>query len=103
MTRPVSLSSVVQNDIEEGFVNTDPSVVLDEAKLAKPIHEEAHARAGGSDHLRQCLLSDNWDQSFRFFGFAEFSHEQQDSRQSPFAVIEKLIDKIRLRAHTASQ
>jgi len=51
----------MQNDIQEGFVNTDTSVVLDEAQLAKPIHKEAHAGAGGSNHLRQRFLSNSWD------------------------------------------
>ena len=84
-------------------MNTDTSVVLDEAQLAEPVHEEAHARTGGTNHLRQRFLGDTGDQGFRFSGFAEFRHEQQDSCQSLFAVIEKLIDKIRLRTHTASQ
>jgi hypothetical protein len=86
----------MQNDIEQGFVNTDTSVVLDKAQLAKPIHEEAHTRPGGSDHLRQRLLRDPWDQGFWFSGLAEFCHEQQDSRQPLLAVIKKLIDKIGL-------
>jgi len=51
----------MQNDIEQGFVDTDPSVVLDEAKLAEPVHEEADARTGGSDHLRQRFLCNSWN------------------------------------------
>jgi hypothetical protein len=36
----------------------DFPVVADEAELAKLVHEEADARAGGSDHLRQRFLAD---------------------------------------------
>src|SRR6185437_3590705 len=36
-------SSVMQNHIEQGFVNTDTSVVLNEAELAEPIHKETHS------------------------------------------------------------
>jgi uncharacterized oxidoreductase len=51
----------MQNDIEQGFVDTDSSVVLDEAKLAEPVHEEADARTSGSDHLRQRFLCNSWN------------------------------------------
>ncbi len=54
----------MQNDIEQGFVNTDTSVVLDEAQLPKPVHEEADVRPGSSDHLRQRLLCNLWDERF---------------------------------------
>jgi hypothetical protein len=45
--------SVMQNDIEQGFMDTDSSVVLDEAQLPEPVHEEADTRTGGSDHFCQ--------------------------------------------------
>jgi hypothetical protein len=33
------------------------SIVIDETKLAKLIHEMADAGSGGADHLRQCFLT----------------------------------------------
>jgi hypothetical protein len=84
-------------------VNTDASVVFDEPQFAEPVHEEAYSGPGSSDHLRQRLLRNLWDQSLRFSGSAELRHEQQDSGQALFAAIEKLIDEVSLRAHAAGQ
>src|ERR1035437_3634132 len=42
---------IVQNYIDQRLVNPDAAVVFDEAELAKAIHEEADAGAGGADHL----------------------------------------------------
>src|ERR1035441_6341263 len=71
---------IVQNDIDERLMDPDAAVVIDEAKLAKAIHEEADAGAGGADHLRQRLLRDGRKRS-RFSGLAEFGHQQKDSGQ----------------------
>jgi hypothetical protein len=38
------------------------AVVVNKAQLTKLIHEMADARAGGTDHLSQCLLADLCDQ-----------------------------------------
>lgn len=93
----------MQNDIEEGFVNTDTTVVLDEAQFAEPVHEEADARTCGSDHLSQCFLRDRWNERLWLSGFAELRHQQEYPGQALFAVIEQLIDEVRLRAHTTGQ
>ena len=93
----------MQNDIEQGFMNTDTTVVLDEAQLAKSIHEEADARTCGSDHLRKRFLRDPWNESLRVSGLAELRHEQKYSGKAFLAVIEQLIDEVGLRAHTTGQ
>ena len=90
----------MQNDIEQGFMNTDTTVVLDEAELAEPVHEEADARTCGSDHFSQCLLRDRWNERLRLAGLAELRHEQKYSGKTLLAVIEQLIDEVGLRAHT---
>ena len=38
-------------------MNLDVSVVIDEAKLAKLVHEMADAGSGSADHLCQCFLT----------------------------------------------
>ena len=57
--------SVVQHNIDQGTVDQHPAaVVVDVAKIAEPIEEEADTRSGGADHLRQGLLTDfgdNWN------------------------------------------
>ena len=89
----------MQNDIEQRFVNTDTSIVLDEAQFAEPVHEEADARTGGSDHLSQRFLRDGWNDRLRLSGLAELRHEQEYSGQALLTVIEQLIDQVVLRAH----
>jgi hypothetical protein len=84
-------------------MNTDATVVFNEAELAKAIHEEADAGPGGSNHFRQRFLRDRWDQRFRFSRLAKFRQQQENSRQSLFAGVEKLIDKIGLGSHAADQ
>ena len=38
----IDVRTVMQNDIEQGAVNLQVAVVVDEAQLAEFIHEEAH-------------------------------------------------------------
>ena len=48
----------MEDDIEEGTVHVQPVVVMNEAQLAEPIHEEADAGARGADHLGERFLAD---------------------------------------------
>src|SRR6185503_19216324 len=48
----------MQEDIEEGAVNVQAAVVLDEAELPELVHESADPRPGGADHLGQHFLAD---------------------------------------------
>ena len=48
---------LVQNCTQQRIVNLDVSIVIDEAKLAKLVHEMADAGSGSADHLRQCFLT----------------------------------------------
>jgi len=54
-------NSVVQNHVEQRFMNMDTAVVLNKAELAKAIHEEADAGACGPDHIRQSFLRNLWN------------------------------------------
>lgn len=84
-------------------MDPDAAVIFDKAELAKSIHEEADAGRGSADHLCQSFLRDGRNQGFRFSRFTEFGHQQENSRQAPFAGVEKLIDKIALGPHTPGQ
>lgn len=68
---------VTQNHIQKRLVNSDVAViaaVFDKAELTKPIHENAHARSGGPNHLCQRFLRDLWNRCPRFPRFTEFRH-----------------------------
>ena len=84
-------------------MDPDAAVVIDKAELAKTIHEEADAGAGGADHLCQSFLRDGGNQVFRFSRLAKFGKEQENSRQTPFAGVEKLSDQIGLGSYTPRQ
>ena len=92
---------VVQHDIQKRLVYTNAVFILDQAKLAKTIHEKADAGSRGADDFRQGLLRDLGNQSMRITRLAEFRHEQKGSRQSLLAGVEELINEISLDAHTA--
>ncbi len=55
--RPEDL--VVQDDIEEVTVHSQLTVVLNEAQLPEPVHEEAHPGPRRADYSRQNFLRDN--------------------------------------------
>ena len=93
--------SVVQNDVEQRLMNPDASVIFNKTELAKSIHEEADAGPRGPNHVRQRFLRDLRNQRFRLTRLTEFRHQQENSRQTLFAGVEKLIDKIGLGSHTA--
>ena len=93
--------SVVQDHIEQRFMNPDATVVFDKAVVAKAVHEEADAGPSGADHFRQGFLGDRWNQRFRFSRLTKLRQQQESSGQALFAGVEKLIDKIGLGSHTA--
>ena len=51
------------------------AVVVNKTQFPKPVHEEADARAGGTDHFRQRLLTDLWNYSLGYALFAKTSEQ----------------------------
>jgi hypothetical protein len=49
---------IVQNYIQERVMDLQIAVVFDETQLAEFVHEEAHTRASGADHLGKSGLAD---------------------------------------------
>jgi hypothetical protein len=94
---------VVKDDVEQGFVDADAALVLDEAELAKAVHEEADAGAGGADHFGEGFLGDGGDKGFGLAGLAEFGHEEEGAGEAFFAGVEELVDEVGLSFHAASK
>ena len=78
-------TSIVQNHVEQGAVDLDRAVVLDEPKLAEAVHEEADAGSRGADHVREGFLADFRDHDFRLAFFSEL-REQQERAPSRFSL-----------------
>ncbi len=51
----------MKDDIDEGAVNAQFTVILNQAKLFELVHKDTDPRAGGANHFRQRLLADLWD------------------------------------------
>src|SRR5437667_1677602 len=81
----------------------DAAVVLNEAQLSKFVHEETHARARRSDHLRKRLLADFRDHRLGCPFLAEVRQQQKHSGKTFLTRIEQLIDEIRLNADGPTQ
>ena len=68
--------------------------VMNESHFSKPIHEEADPGAGGPHHLRQGFLRDLRYPPLRSSLIAVPGQQQQYPRQSLFAGVEEVIDKV---------
>jgi hypothetical protein len=87
---------LVQDNTQQGRVDVDPAIVLNEAQFLEFIHEEINPRPRCPNHFRQRLL--------RYFGkhflglvLLAIASEQQKSAGQPFlAGIKELIDQILL-------
>src|SRR6185437_9432336 len=70
------------------------AVVIDEAQLSEPVHEEANSRAGSAHHLCQSLLTNLRNHSLRRAFLTKVGKQQKDSGQPLFTRIEKLVNQI---------
>src|SRR5947209_8773463 len=68
--------SIVEDDVEQGAVNTKAAVISDKPQFAEAVHKIAHPGAGCAHHLCQCLLANFWDHSLRCFVLSELGKQQ---------------------------
>jgi hypothetical protein len=92
---------IAKNSIQQCHVHADATVVVDEAELPEAIHEKADARPRSADHGRKRLLRDAGKQHISLTLIAKFRHQQEGTRQAPFAGVEELIDQIFLGANAS--
>jgi len=78
----------MQDGVQERIVNLDLSVVGDEAKLAKFVHEEADAGACGADHFCQRFLADMCRDGLRGTFLSEICQKKEKTREPLLAGIE---------------
>src|ERR1700686_3044919 len=99
----IDVRIVMQNDIQQGAVNLQVPVVVDEAQLAEFIHEEAHARSCRADHFCEHFLADLGNNRLRLTLLAKVRQDKKHPSQTLFARIEQLINQIRLNPDIARQ
>src|SRR5258708_17342102 len=94
---------VVQDDAEEGIVDVDLAVVLDEAQFAEFVHEKIDAGPRCSNHLRQHFLGNLRKHLLRLVLRAIAREQQQSARQPFLAGVEELIDQVLFDADVSTQ
>src|SRR5271157_1171510 len=95
--------SVVQDDIQQRAVNVQSAVIVDEAQLAEPVHEEVDSGARGANDLGQHLLADFGNHRLGFALLPEVRQQEQHPRQPLFAGVEKLVYQVLLNADVAGE
>jgi hypothetical protein len=93
----------VQDDAEEGTVNLEPAVVLDEAQFPEFVHEEVDARACRANHLRQDLLRQFGQHALGLVLLPISRQEQQRAGEALLAGVEELIDQVLFDADVSRQ
>jgi hypothetical protein len=93
----------MQDRAQQRSVDLDVTVVIDEAKFAKLVHEKADTGSGGADHLCQSFLTNPQTDRLRAAFLSEISQQQQQARKPPLARIEELIDQVLLNPAIAAR
>jgi hypothetical protein len=75
-----NLRFIVENHVQQGTVDFNVAVVVNETQFPKLVHEKTHARACRADHFRQCLLADFRNDRLGPTFFAKIRQEQKDPR-----------------------
>ena len=74
----------MEDDIEEGTVHVQLTVVANEARVAELIHEETHVGLCGADHVGQRDLTDLRNDHLRLAFFSEVgSNRSHAPAESP--------------------
>src|SRR6267143_2744977 len=79
--RHVKVKLVVEDYTQEGIVDVDLAVVLDEAQFPEFVHEKIDAGPRGANHLRQHLLRYFGKHLLRMAARAVVCEQQQSARQ----------------------
>jgi hypothetical protein len=87
---------LVQDNTQEGSVDVQPAVVMNEAQLSEFIHEKIDPGASCPDHLCQRLLRNFGDHFVRLVLHAISSEKQQRAGQAFLAGVKELINQILL-------
>ena len=93
----------MKDHVQQGIVDFQGAVVLDEPELAELVHKKAHARPRRSNHFGERLLANLRYDRLGPPLLAEVRHQQEQSRQTLLARIKQLVDQVLLDARVPSQ
>ena len=79
---------VVKDNIQQGAMDFQLTVVFNKPQLSETVHEETHARARRAHHFGQSFLTDFRDDLFRAPFLAEPRQKQEYASQPLFTGIE---------------
>jgi hypothetical protein len=85
---------IVQNDIKQRRMDSQFTVVIDEAKFPKFIHENTHAEACRAYDFRERCLADLRNYQVRGVFLAIMCHQKERPRQPFLAGIEQLVNQV---------
>src|SRR5882762_11914853 len=92
---------LVQDNTQEGIVDLDLAVVLDEAQFPELVHEKIDPRPRCANHFRQHLLRYS-GKHLLMLALRAIAREQQQSARQPFlAGVEELVDQVLLDSYVS--
>src|SRR6266849_6079791 len=94
---------VVQDHAQEGIVDVDLAVVLDEPQFPEFVHEKIDPRPRCANHLRQHLLRYFGKHLLRLALRAIARQQEQRARQPLLARIEQLVDQVLFDSYVSRQ
>src|SRR6202140_5108323 len=89
---------LMQDNTQQGSVDVNTTIVLNEAQFLEFFHEKIDPGARGPDHFCQSLLRHFGKPLFRLALLAILSEQQKSASQPLFAGVKKLVDQILLDA-----
>ena len=84
----------MKDDTEEGTVDFQAPVVINEAEGPELIHKMIDPRPGCANHLRQIFLTDFGDDPFWFTFLSEMGQQKQNTGQASLTGVEELIHQV---------
>src|SRR6266852_5041535 len=94
---------LAQDHAQEGIVDVDLAVVLDESEFPEFVHEKIDPGPRCANHLRQRLLRHFGKHFLRLASRAIVRKQQQGARQSFLAGVEKVVDQVLLDSYVSRQ
>src|ERR1700693_4419519 len=85
---------LVQDNTQQGRVDVDAAIVLNEAQFLEFAHEKIDPGARSPDHLSQSLLRHFGKHLFRLALLAVLSEQQKSAGQPLLAGVKELIDQV---------